>query len=99
MKAARERLGLSQSAAAERASLASSQIHYYETGERGPGLESLLALADAYGITLDELVGRKGASNEIADLREKLRRIRDLTEDPRKVARLAAVQASLHPKP
>lgn len=31
----------------------------YEAGEREPNLDGLIALADFFGVSLDELVGRK----------------------------------------
>ena len=42
--------------------IALRSYQYYEHGEREPPLSVLIALADFYGITLDELVGRSPES-------------------------------------
>ena len=36
---------------------------FYETEEREPGLQGLIALADFYDVSLDYLVGRKDTPN------------------------------------
>ena len=57
---------LSQQDAAERSGVAYRSYRRYEAGEREPNLSALVALADFYHVTLDELVGRT-----VPDLAEK----------------------------
>ncbi len=51
--------GLKQTEVAQGAGLSWRGYQNYELGLREPKLSSLLALADFYDITLDELVGRE----------------------------------------
>ena len=51
--------GLSQRMLEEAAGLPRGTIAQYEQGNRVPRLEALIRIADALGLTLDELVGRK----------------------------------------
>ena len=57
-KIAREAKGLTQEAAAEKLGISLRVYQYYEHGDRTPPMETLIALADLYDITLDELVCR-----------------------------------------
>ena len=57
-RAIRERRGLTQVALGERAGMAPASISHFETGQRVPSLESLVKLADALGVSVDELLGR-----------------------------------------
>ena len=54
----RERRGLTQVALGQRAGIAPASISHFETGQRVPSLESLVKLADALGVSVDELLGR-----------------------------------------
>lgn len=56
--------GLSQQEAADNAGIALRTYQYYERGQREPVLSTLVALADLYDMSLDELVcrERKGRS-------------------------------------
>lgn len=54
----RERRGLTQVALGQRAGMAPASISHFETGQRVPSLESLVKLADALGVSVDELLGR-----------------------------------------
>ena len=54
----RERRGLTQVALGQRAGMAPGSISHFETGQRVPSLESLVKLADALGVSVDELLGR-----------------------------------------
>ena len=54
----RERRGLTQVALGQRAGMAPASISHFETGQRVPSLESLVRLADALGVSVDELLGR-----------------------------------------
>ncbi len=50
---------LSQQEAADGAGIALRTYQYYERGQREPALTTLVALADFYDLSLDELVGRE----------------------------------------
>jgi len=50
---------LSQQAAADIAGIALRTYQYYERGQREPTVSALIALADYYKITLDEMVCRE----------------------------------------
>lgn len=58
IKSQREASGLSQSALAKEVGISQQKISYYESGKHSPTIEDCIKLADFYGITLDELVGR-----------------------------------------
>lgn len=58
LKNIRELNGYSQSALAEATGISQQKISYYESGKHSPPIEFCIRLADFYGITLDELVGR-----------------------------------------
>ncbi len=51
--------GLSQQAVADMAEIALRTYQYYERGQREPPLSTLIALADFYDLSLDELVCRE----------------------------------------
>ena len=55
----RKQRGLAQTAVAESVGLTVRAYQRYEYGERTPSMEVLIALADLYDISLDELVCRK----------------------------------------
>jgi transcriptional regulator with XRE-family HTH domain len=57
----REAAGLSQSQLARRAGVPVGTLQGWEQARRLPRLEAAVRLADALGISLDELVGRKKA--------------------------------------
>ena len=54
----RKKHGLRQIDIAERTGMPLRSYQHYERGEQGPTLSKLITLADFYGVTLDELVGR-----------------------------------------
>ena len=58
LKEMRTELNLRPVDLAKRAGLNRSDIHYYEKGMTSPGLHALIKLADAFGVSLDHLVGR-----------------------------------------
>jgi transcriptional regulator with XRE-family HTH domain len=58
MRKARLERGLTQKRLAELAGLHKNIICKYEAGEVDPGLFSLVCMADALGIGLDEYIGR-----------------------------------------
>jgi transcriptional regulator with XRE-family HTH domain len=57
LRRARERVGLSQEAAAQAVGLSRVILAYYETGARQPSLTALTALAGLYQVRLSYLVG------------------------------------------
>lgn len=59
LKTQREASGLSQSALAKETGISQQKISYYENGRHSPPIEDCIKLADFYGISLDELVGRE----------------------------------------
>jgi len=58
LKNQREINGLSQSALAKSVGFSQQKISYYESGKHSPSIEDCIKLADFYGVTLDEIVGR-----------------------------------------
>ena len=58
LKYQREIRGLSQSELAQKTGLKQQTISWSETNKRLPNIDFCVQLADFYGITLDELVGR-----------------------------------------
>ncbi|MDE2823739.1 MAG: helix-turn-helix transcriptional regulator [Chloroflexota bacterium] len=64
-RAIRERRGLTQVALGQRAGMAPASISHFETGQRVPSLESLVKLADALGVSVDELLGRVPADASV----------------------------------
>lgn len=59
LKYQREAANLSQSSLAKETGISQQKISYYENGKHTPSIDDCILLADFYGITLDELVGRK----------------------------------------
>ncbi|MBE6703276.1 MAG: helix-turn-helix transcriptional regulator [Ruminococcaceae bacterium] len=58
LRAAREKIGKTQTEIANILGMTQSQYARYELGKREMPLHYLIALADLYELTLDELVGR-----------------------------------------
>lgn len=58
LKDAREEKGLNQLELAERTGISHQNISRWESGKVIPNIDFCVKLADYYGITLDELVGR-----------------------------------------
>ena len=50
---------LTQAAVAKEVEIDTRSYQNYEYGKRTPPLNTLIALADFYGVSLDELVGRE----------------------------------------
>lgn len=55
----RLKIGLTQTELAERIGVRQAAISEYESGEKVPGVENLIRLADALNCSLDELCERK----------------------------------------
>jgi len=58
LKYQREVNGISQNALAKATGISQPKISYYESNKHLPLIDDCIKLADFYGITLDELVGR-----------------------------------------
>ena len=58
VRAIRAARGLSQRELAERAGVSSAALGTYERGTRAPSLANAILLADALGVTLDQIAGR-----------------------------------------
>ena len=58
LKYQREQRGLSQSKLAQETGLKQQMISWWEAGKGLPNIDFCAKLADYYGITIDELVGR-----------------------------------------
>ena len=59
LKYQRESAGLSQLELANKTGISHQNINRWEKGEVLPNIDFCVKLADFYGITLDELIGRK----------------------------------------
>ena len=64
LKTQRELVGLSQSELAKQTGLSQAAISRWEDDLRIPNIENCLILAEFYGITLDELIGREYLETE-----------------------------------
>jgi DNA-binding XRE family transcriptional regulator len=62
LKAMRARSGLSQLSLARKAGITQQAVALLESGKREPTLAVLVALADAFKVGIDELIGRKTPS-------------------------------------
>ena len=58
LKELRETRGFTLSQAAQAAHVTKAAVCMWESGAQQPGLASMLALADLYGVSLDALFGR-----------------------------------------
>jgi len=61
VKSFRENQNLSQQQLAEQLGINQAMISYIESGMKIPSLALAVSLADAFGCTIDELVGRRSA--------------------------------------
>lgn len=61
IKQERKKRGWTQARLAKEADIALVTVQYYEEGRTLPGALSLIGLADAFGVSIDDLVGRKVA--------------------------------------
>ena len=58
MRELRKEHGETQAQVAAAAGMTDRQYQRFETGKQKPGFDSLLALADQFGVSLDYLAGR-----------------------------------------
>lgn len=59
IRALRESAGMRQYELAARMGVKQASVHAWESGENYPSAENLLKLADIFGVTVDEVLGRK----------------------------------------
>lgn len=59
LRALRQRQRISGARLGELCGLNKNAVYRYEQGSARPGLDALVALADYFGVTLDQLVGRE----------------------------------------
>ena len=64
LKELRETRGFTLSQAAQAVHVTKAAVCMWESGARQPGLASMLALADLYGVSLDALFGRSPPDGE-----------------------------------
>jgi transcriptional regulator with XRE-family HTH domain len=63
----RNKLGISQYELAARMKLSRGQIANYEQGTREPDFNTLIALADFFEVSLDNLLGREWSATEVTN--------------------------------
>lgn len=63
LKHQRERANLSQTEIAKATGILQANISYWESNKREPSISFCVTLADYYGISLDELIGREIPQN------------------------------------
>jgi transcriptional regulator with XRE-family HTH domain len=61
LRTLRERAGLTQAGMADRAGVPFRSYQNWELGSREPRIQSLVSLAEALGVSVDELVRKDGA--------------------------------------
>jgi transcriptional regulator with XRE-family HTH domain len=85
--------GLTQAELAERADLAFETISRIESGREPPSLRTAMALADAFGVSLDEVTGRRRAPARPETLLPEVRRLLTAVNavEPTVVAHLTAL--------
>ncbi len=59
LKYQREKLGISQLELSKRIGISHQNINRWESGDVLPSIDFCVKLADFYGITVDELIGKK----------------------------------------
>lgn len=62
LKKARKDIGFTQIEVCKELNIPQSTLANYETGRTQPDLETLAKLADFYGVSIDWLLGTKGAN-------------------------------------
>ena len=60
LKYQRELNGYSQNDLAKKTGITQAAISYWESNKKRPNIEACELLADLYGISIDELIGREG---------------------------------------
>lgn len=72
IKQRRLALGLTAAKTAERLGVAKVMITHWERGHNNPNLYNAWDLADFFGCSIDELVGRKGATKTEQEIAKKI---------------------------
>lgn len=71
-----ERTGKKQKDLREKLNVASSTMSQYVNGQREPGIEALIIIADFFGVSVDYLIGHDSPSGDASPaFRKILRRI------------------------
>ena len=60
LKELRKKKGISQLRLATELNTTQNTISRYETGEREPGIDELIKIADYFNVSVDYLIGRTG---------------------------------------
>jgi transcriptional regulator with XRE-family HTH domain/methylmalonyl-CoA mutase cobalamin-binding subunit len=68
LKNLRTRFGMTQKELAEKLNIGQTAIANYENGKRFPDENNLIKLADCFGVSIDNLIGRKESSNIQGDM-------------------------------
>lgn len=68
LKKAREKVGLTQTQAAEAIGVSDGTYKNYEQGKREPNGDKMVTIANLFNVTTDYLLGREPAPNPFADL-------------------------------
>ena len=76
----RKKCGLTMKELAERVGVSESAISQYETGRRQPDYETLLKIADYFGVSVDYLLGKEGGAAVDPELEEYLEALRSRKE-------------------
>ncbi|MDE7453127.1 MAG: helix-turn-helix domain-containing protein [Clostridia bacterium] len=63
IKYQREINGFTQSAVSKATGISQPKLSYFESGKHLPLIDDCIRLADFYGITIDELIGREIVGN------------------------------------
>lgn len=74
-KRARQKANLTQAALSQIIHVSQGSISQWETGATSPDIKTMIALADLYGISMDELIGRTvpgGIIKDVPDERDDL---------------------------
>ena len=82
----RKKVGLSQEELAKKLQMTRGQLSMYEIGKRKPDMDTVQHIADFFGVSLDELLGRSTRNITNQDQQE------DLTETPLTSEELAAIE-------
>lgn len=86
MRILRERQGMTITELAEKAGVSRSQLTKLEKGsQKNPGIETIVAMATALGVPIEELVF--GESDENEEMKAQLRAISELKPAQREVAK------------
>lgn len=76
----RKKCGLTMKELGDRVGVSESAISQYETGKRQPDYETLLKIADYFGVSVDYLLGKEGGAAADPELEELLEVLRSRKE-------------------